>query len=397
MNSRKNIDIILFEDNQVLNFYPLIETRPVGELRTGIFTNTERWSRYIQGEIAHSTREYLREMYPMSAQTDVVYVNSRVIPNYRLVETISDIASGQALFQGDLLIASREKPELATEFERVEYSEELLLLNGITDLFSKNDQIIRLDFEHYRHKKSAVLPIGNTLIGSESELYLSPDAKVNASIINTETGPVFIGSGAEIMEGSMIRGPFVLGDHSTLKMGAKIYGATTIGPHCKVGGEVSNSVFTGYSNKAHDGFLGNSVLGEWCNLGADSNNSNLKNNYGSVTLWNAASGTFEDTGLTFCGLMMGDHSKCGINTMFNTGTVVGTACNLFGGNYMPRFIPSFSWGGSESLVEHDFEKAMETANRVLARRQMELDEVYKSLLREVFLNSRRFHTDKSKS
>ncbi len=394
MNTRKHINIVLFEDKNLLQFYPLIETRPMGELRMGIFTNAERWSKYVSGEISHLTRDYLRVMFPPAKSKEVFSVNGRVIPDYRLVETIANLKEFECLYQNDLLIAYKGTSENS---QRVEYEEELILLNHVTDLFSKNDLIIRRDFDHFRNKKSASLALGNTLIGSESDLYISPDAKVNASIINTESGPVFIGAGAEVMEGSMIRGPFVLGDHSTLKMGAKIYGATSIGPHCKVGGEVSNSILTGYSNKAHDGFLGNSVLGEWCNLGADTNNSNLKNNYTPVTLWNAVTGTFEDTQLTFCGLIMGDHSKCGINTMFNTGTLVGISCNLFGGGYMPRFIPSFSWGGEDSLVEYDFDKAMETSQRVLARRQMELDEDYKAVLKNVFDETRRYHTDKSKS
>jgi UDP-N-acetylglucosamine diphosphorylase/glucosamine-1-phosphate N-acetyltransferase len=332
-------------------------------------------------------------MFPSTKLLDTYSVNGRIIPDNRLVETIANLQESESLYQKDVLIAYKGNLENS---KRIDYEEEMLILNKITDLFSKNDLVIRSDFEFFRNKKSATLPLGNTLIGPESELYISSDAKVHASIINTESGPVVIGSGAEIMEGSMIRGPFVLGDHSTLKMGAKMYGATSIGPHCKVGGEVSNSIITGYSNKAHDGFLGNSVLGEWCNLGADTNNSNLKNNYGPVTLWSAITGTFEDTDLIFCGLIMGDHSKCGINTMFNTGTLVGTACNLFGGGYMPRFIPSFSWGGDNSLVEYDFDKAMETAERVLARRQMELDDDYRAVLKNVFDQSRRYHTDKSK-
>jgi UDP-N-acetylglucosamine diphosphorylase/glucosamine-1-phosphate N-acetyltransferase len=393
MSTKKHIHIVLFEDKDLLQFYPLIETRPVGELRIGIFTNAERWSKFVSGEVSHSTREFLRFMFPSTKLLDTYSVNGRIIPDNRLVETIANLQESESLYQKDVLIAYKGNLENS---KRIDYEEEMLILNKITDLFSKNDLVIRSDFEFFRNKKSATLPLGNTLIGPESELYISSDAKVHASIINTESGPVVIGSGAEIMEGSMIRGPFVLGDHSTLKMGAKMYGATSIGPHCKVGGEVSNSIITGYSNKAHDGFLGNSVLGEWCNLGADTNNSNLKNNYGPVTLWSAITGTFEDTDLIFCGLIMGDHSKCGINTMFNTGTLVGTACNLFGGGYMPRFIPSFSWGGDNSLVEYDFDKAMETAERVLARRQMELDDDYRAVLKNVFDQSRRYHTDKSK-
>ncbi|MDZ4750347.1 MAG: putative sugar nucleotidyl transferase [Flavobacteriales bacterium] len=395
MISRINISIELFEDEYLNQFYPLIETRPLGELRMGIYSNSERWMQFISGKVNHQTRLYLKSLFPPLAEEGALQVNACVIPDQRFADSVSVLKPNECLWQSGRVLASFVPLDKAKGIDlvNIEYEGDLIVLKHITDLFLLNDKVIRHDFENFRIRTGQTLSAGNILVGPDSNLFISPGAKVNASIINTETGPVYIGHGAEVMEGSMIRGPFVLGDHSTLKMGAKVYGATTIGPHCKIGGEVSNSVISGFSNKAHDGFLGNSVLGEWCNLGADTNNSNLKNNYGSVSLWNKVKGDFDDTGLIFCGLMMGDHSKCGINTMFNTGTVVSTCCNLFGGGYMPRFVPSFSWGGSEGLIQYNFEKAIETASMVMERRQMVLDQDYKEVLWKVFEES---HTDKIK-
>jgi UDP-N-acetylglucosamine diphosphorylase/glucosamine-1-phosphate N-acetyltransferase len=222
----------------------------------------------------------------------------------------------------------------------------------------------------------------NTVIGDQSLLFVEEGATVEASVINTKGGPVYIGRGAEVMEGCLIRGPFALGEGAQLKMGAKIYGATSVGPECRVGGEVNNSVIMGYSNKAHDGFLGNSVLGEWCNLGADTNNSNLKNTYGEVKAWSYADNAMTGTGLQFCGLIMGDHSKSGINTMFNTGTVVGVCANVFDGGFPPKHIPSFSWGGRDATA-YDFTKAVDTARRVMERRHVTLTPIEEAILRHV--------------
>jgi UDP-N-acetylglucosamine diphosphorylase/glucosamine-1-phosphate N-acetyltransferase len=220
-------------------------------------------------------------------------------------------------------------------------------------------------------------------LGKEN-IFLEPGAKIECATLNASTGPIYIGKDAEIMEGALIRGPFALCEHATLKMGTKIYGPTTIGPHSKVGGEVNNSVIFGYSNKAHDGFLGNSVIGEWCNLGADTNNSNLKNNYIEVKLWDYASGRFIPTGLQFCGLIMGDHSKSGINTMFNTGTVVGVSANIFGSGFPRNYIPSFSWGGAQGYITYHIDKALEVASQVMKRRDIKLDEIEQDILKHIF-------------
>jgi UDP-N-acetylglucosamine diphosphorylase/glucosamine-1-phosphate N-acetyltransferase len=261
-------------------------------------------------------------------------------------------------------------------------------VENVWDIFSKNGDAIKADFDLItRGRTSQPLSTSNTVIGDAKQIFLEEGAIVEASILNTNAGPIYIAKDSEIMEGSVVRGPFSLGEHAALKLSTKIYGPTTVGPHSKVGGEVNNSVIFAYSNKGHDGFLGNSVIGEWCNLGADTNNSNLKNNYGNVKLYNYAQDKMIDTGLQFCGLIMGDHSKCGINTMFNTGTVVGVGANIFGGGFPPTHIPSFSWGGADGMEEYKFDKMIETANRVYARRNLTVDAVEKDILEKVFKNT----------
>ena len=263
------------------------------------------------------------------------------------------------------------------------------MIDHVWDIFSKNGDAIKQDFDLItKNKTSLHLSKSNTVIGDPKLIFLEEGAIVEASILNTTAGPIYIGKDAEVMEGSMVRGPFALGEHSALKLGTKIYGPTTVGPHSKIGGEVNNSVIFGYSNKGHDGFLGNSVIGEWCNLGADTNNSNLKNNYSSVKLYNYSKKAMLDSGLQFCGLIMGDHSKCGINTMFNTGTVVGVGANIFGGGFPPTHIPSYSWGGADGMMEYQFEKMIETADRVFQRRNLFISELDISILRTIFTETK---------
>ena len=262
---------------------------------------------------------------------------------------------------------------------------DFLKINNSWDIFSLNAQAIQDDFTLLtKGRKSAILPNTNFVKGDKKNIFLEKGAKVDFAFLNAENGPIYIGKDTEIMEGSKVRGPFAMCEHSTLKMDAKIYGGTTIGPHCKVGGEVNNVVFFGYSNKGHDGFLGNSVVGEWCNFGADTNNSNLKNTYDNVRIYSIAEETFVNTGLQFCGLLMGDHSKTGINTMFNTGTVVGVSCNIFGSGYQRNFIPSFSWGGAQGLKPFNMKRAFEVATAVFKRRNIEFDPVEQDILTHVF-------------
>ncbi len=373
------MNLILFDGNRRNHLLPLTFTRPVADIRIGILTIREKWEKYF-GSSSTLTEEYLSGKFTVTYAADNILINSSVCPDEDLVKKIKELKTGEALSSENTLIAvalPKHKAETFKEddtdcFVKHSYTAKFLQVNNLWDIFQKNAEAIEADFKLLtKGRKSAKISSTNTLINAEN-IFLEEGAKVEASVINASSGPVYIAKDAEVMEGSLVRGPFALCEHSTLKMGAKIYGATTIGPHSKVGGEVNNSVIFGYSNKAHDGFLGNAVIGEWCNLGADSNNSNLKNNYAEVKLWNYAENTFVSTSSQFCGLIMGDHSKCGINTMFNTGTVVGVSCNIFGAGFPRNFVPSFSWGGANGFMNYSLDKALETAKLVMERRHIEL-------------------------
>ncbi len=373
------MNVILFDGSRRNHLLPLTFTRPVADIRIGILTIREKWEHYF-GKTSTLTEDYLSGKFPVNFSEHNILINSSVCPDEELVKQLKELKPNETLVAEDCLIAVSAPADKAKAFKenntegftQVIYTGKLLQVNTLWDIFQKNGEAIEADFKLLTQgRKSAKISETNTVIGPEN-IFLEEGAKVEASIINASGGRVYIAKDAEVMEGSIIRGPFALGEHSTLKMGAKIYGATTIGPHCKVGGEVNNSVIFGYSNKAHDGFLGNAVIGEWCNLGADTNNSNLKNNYAEVKLWNYAENTFVNTGTQFCGLIMGDHSKCGINTMFNTGTVVGVSCNIFGAGFPRNFVPSFSWGGANGFMIYSVVKALETAKLVMERRHIEL-------------------------
>ncbi|MFN6380453.1 MAG: GlmU family protein [Flavobacteriales bacterium] len=375
------MEAVLFEDHKWMNFLPLVYTRPVGELRIGIFTIAEKWSRALNMNVAHNSRQEMRGLFSFPSEKEQILINARCLPTPALTESILKLLPGEAIKKGDTIIASYPKNSEDTSYSNAkEWELECYILNQIPDIFTLNHVALELDAVAWaRTETHTVVSDSNKIIGDASKVLVAAGAKAEGCTFNTTNGPIIIDKDAEVMEGALIRGPFCLGEHSQIKMGAKIYGATTIGPHCKVGGEVSNSVIMGYSNKAHDGFLGNSVLGEWCNLGADTNNSNLKNNYSRVKIWNYESRDFVDTGLTFCGLIMGDHAKSGINTMFNTGTVVGPFANVFGGGFPPKYIPAFAWGGADGFENYDFQKAMQTAERVFARRSISLTKEYQEL------------------
>jgi UDP-N-acetylglucosamine diphosphorylase/glucosamine-1-phosphate N-acetyltransferase len=373
---------VLFEDQTWPNYLPLVYTRPVGDLRIGIYTIAEKWALALNCSVAHRTRGYLRELFPASAEKDILLINARVLPTEELVQALEELQEGEALVQGDFFIALKTDHESNDIGDsKKEFAGALLRIDRITDIFSKNGQAIHEDVSLWKNSNAFTHPDDSVrVIGDPSKVFISPSAQVVGCFLNTTDGPIIIDEDAEIMEGSMIRGPFYLGKHAGVKMGAKIYGPTTIGPYSKVGGEISNSVIQAYSNKGHDGFLGNSILGEWCNLGADTNNSNLKNNYSPVKIWNYTFNDYVDTGLTFCGLIMGDHSKSGINTMFNTGTVVGICANIFGAAFPDKHIPSFSWGGADGFEPYQLNKALETAQRMMARRNVSLTPEYIRML-----------------
>jgi UDP-N-acetylglucosamine diphosphorylase/glucosamine-1-phosphate N-acetyltransferase len=386
------MNYILFDDSTRNNLLPLTFTRPVADIRIGILTIREKWQRMLNAETSTRTEEYLQKKFPLEFAIDMdnIWINGGVCPNEKLLEEIVLLQPYHALLSGSTVIAANTgadrdfDAELKLNYTKFESHAKAVFIQNPWDIFSKNGDAIKSDFDLItKGRISFALSQSNQINGSEN-IFVEEGAKVECAILNASAGPIYIGKDAEVMEGSIIRGPFSLGEHSALKLGAKIYGPTTIGPHCKVGGEVNNSVIFGYSNKAHDGFLGNSVLGEWCNIGADSNNSNLKNNYAEVKLWNYTKERFVGTGLTFCGLIMGDHSKCGINTMFNTGTVVGVNANIFGSGFPRNFVPSFSWGGAAGFSTYKVKDAFEVASRVFERRSLVFDETEQEILSHVF-------------
>lgn len=386
------MNYILFDDNTRNDLLPLTYTRPVADIRVGILTIREKWEKVLGAKTSTKTEVYLSDKYPLvtSADTDNVWINGSFCPDKIMTEEIKTLGPNQSLSKGTIMIAINTgksktvKIDAVEGFKKLETQSQAMRIENVWDIFSKNEQAITADFELLtKGRKSKIISKTNQLIAPEN-IFLEEGAKVECAILNASAGPIYIGKDAEVMEGAIVRGHFALCEHSTLKMGAKIYGATTVGPHSKVGGELSNSVILGYSNKGHDGFLGNSVIGEWCNIGADSNNSNLKNNYSQVKLWNYQKEVFVNTGLTFCGLIMGDHSKCSINTMFNTGTVVGVNANVFGTGFPSNFVHSFSWGGISSASSYKLKKAVEVAKRVFERRSLVFDKTEEDILAHVF-------------
>lgn len=379
------MNVIFFETNRE-SLLPLVFAKPIAKLRVGITTIEEKWMDFLsvsEENISYQTAAYLSKKFKLNTAKENLFINSAFLPSPELVTFIkNELQHNEVLIYDDKIIAAKSSLEIfnSESFENIIDITDLKLISihSVTDIFTKNHQAIEQDFERLtKNKKSAKANPTNTIIGDN--IFIEEGATINGAILNSNFGAIYIGKNAEIMEGSLVRGPFALCESATLKMGAKIYGATTIGPHSKVGGEVSNSVIQGYSNKGHDGFLGNSILGEWCNLGADTNNSNLKNNYGEVKLWNYSSKKLENTGLQFCGLIMGDHTKCGINTMFNTGTVAGFSANIYGGGFQDKFIPSFSWGDNKKSTTYQLEKAIETAGKVMERRGVFLTDEDKSI------------------
>ncbi len=386
------MQFILFEGATRFRFLPFTHTRPVADIRCGILTMRERWELLLKASTATLTEPYLQAAFPFQSEADNTYINGAIFADSSLVMAISNLQPGQALLQDNSLIAFRsseiathgQEQELTKQYEPVLYTGFFQQLQHVWDIFTGNERAIKEDFALLTQGRlSQELPDYVTAL-NKNNIFIEPGAKIYPCIINADSGPVYIGKDAEIMDGCIIRGPFALGEHAVLKMGAKVYGGTTIGPGCKVGGEISNVVFFANSNKGHDGFLGNAIIGEWCNLGADTNCSNLKNNYDEVKIWDEYEHRSVKTGLQFCGLIMGDHSKCGINTMFNTGTVAGVSCNIYGSGFPEKFIPSFSWGGSEGMVAYNLDKAMDTANRMMIRRNKQLSAAEKAVLQYVF-------------
>ena len=383
------MNVILFDNNRV-NYYPLSFTRPIAYFRVGIFTIKEKWEQYYKS-VSVKTEDYLSAKFALKVQKDNLWIDARIFPSQALITELNSLRIGEALAKNGTIFAFRNSTFTRDKLNIIDSNASFNSIENLWDIFLDNDREINSDFEFLAKRKSQTLNQSNTLIGDK--IFIEKGAKVSCSILNTENGPIYIGKDAEIMEGSLVRGPFAMLNNSVLKMGSKIYGATTLGPFCKVGGEVSNAVFFGYSSKAHDGFLGNSVIGEWCNLGADTNNSNLKNDYAEVKLWNYETESFKNTGLQFCGLIMGDHTKCGINTMFNTGTVVGVSSNIFGSGFPRNFIPSFSWGGASGFSVYKLAKVFDVVEKVFARRKLKFDKVEKDILTHVYDMTKRYRNE----
>ncbi|MFN0214745.1 MAG: GlmU family protein [Saprospiraceae bacterium] len=398
------MNIILFDTDARNHLLPLTATRPMGEMRVGILTLREKWEFRLRGAASYITQEYLQEKYPIRIEDENLIVNGGVLPTSALCSRIETLGLNEALlFNGELIAARLNE----AQFESLLEEEELDQLQGLElgqdiplveitrpwDLVRLNGQALLDDFDLLTAGKSSV-PVSDTnrIIGPLSNLFLEKSVKMEYCTLNLSEGPIYIASNTEVMEGSMLRGPIAIGSDSIVKMGAKIYGPSTFGPGCRIGGELTRSIFFANSNKAHDGYLGDSVLGEWCNLGADTNNSNLKNNYSEVKLWDYETAGFEKTGQQFLGLIMGDHSKCAINTMFNTGTVVGAFANIYGAGFPRNFIPDFSWGGPDGYRTYKFADACETASIVMARRGQSFTELEKAILYHVYDLTARFRS-----
>jgi UDP-N-acetylglucosamine diphosphorylase/glucosamine-1-phosphate N-acetyltransferase len=388
------MNYILFDGDVRNALLPFTYTRPVADIRIGILTIREKWEKHLGFTTTTLTEEYLEARFPMVEMEANVMINASFCPTESLVDKITELNENEAIFKGEDVIAfytteSQEEVDFST-YKAIEFEEEIIQVKNTWDIFSKNDKAIQDDFNLITEGRiSEPIPETVNTINPEN-IFIEEGATLTFATLNASTGPIYIGKNALIMEGCLVRGSLALCENAVLKMGAKIYGATTVGPSCKVGGEVGNSVLFQNSNKGHEGYLGNSVLGEWCNLGADTNNSNLKNNYAEVKLWSYETERFAKTGLQFCGLIMGDHSKCGINTMFNTGTVVGVSANIFGTGFPRNFVPSFSWGGASGFTTYQLPKVFEVATTVMKRRNITFDETEKEILTHVFEESKKY-------
>ncbi|MCM4170927.1 glucose-1-phosphate thymidylyltransferase [Arenibacter sp. TNZ] len=391
------MNYILFDGTVRRALLPFTFTRPVADIRIGILTIREKWEKYLGSTITTITEDYLSERFPMVEMEENVLINASFLPNAELADLVANLRVNEAVFYGEDVIAfytaeTQDEVDFST-YTHIEFEGPVLRIENTWDIFSKNGEALQADFDLLTEgRKSAPISKTNSLV-NPANIFLEEGASVEYSILNANEGPIYLGKNSEVWEGNLIRGGFALCEKAVVKMGARIYGPTTVGPYSKVCGEISNTVIFGYASKGHEGYLGNSVLGEWCNIGADSNNSNLKNNYAKVRLWNYDTEKFEQTGLQFCGLMMGDHSKTAINTMFNTGTVIGVNCNIYVPGFPRNFIPSFSWGGASGFTTYQPNKAFEAAKVMMARRGVEFNEMDANILNHVFEESKQWRKD----
>ena len=383
------IDRLLFEDKNIIkDFFPFTFTRPSAELRAGVLTFAERWQRLLGiTQVDYLTVDYLQGKYPYTGVSEDVTLSiyANFLPTPRFLEQVRSLKLGESITYQGRTLAFLGKSITLSSIPPIEWEESLVLFEKPTDLFTYNDKAIDFDFELLtKGRTSAPLSPTNGFLGDKANLFIEEGAKVEFATLNCQKGKIYIGKDVEVMEGSHLRGSIALCEHATVNMGAKLYGATTIGPYSKVGGEISNSVIWGYSNKGHDGFLGNSVLGQWCNLGADTNVSNLKNTYNTIQLWDYQKGDYTSSGLQFCGVLMGDHSKTAINTQINSGTTIGVFANLFSAGFPSKYIPNFAWGASAE--KYRLEEAFAVAERVMARRGIAFDQKEQDILQWLFDN-----------
>lgn len=380
------MNLILFDDPVIrLNLLPFTFTRPVGAIRVGILTIAEKWKKWLNTSASYRTEDYLTSKFPLHQTGNNVLINGAICPDEMLAATVKALPEGYFLVKNNMLLAAHNPGAEMNSRNTIEYLHELTVIDKTWKIFRENGAQLRLDFKLLTQgRTSEAIKDKHTLVYGEENIFLEEGVYLRAAILNAENGPIYLGKNSIVQEGAIIRGAFAMLENSHVNMGAKVRGDVTVGPYSKIGGEVSNSVIFGYSNKAHDGYLGNSVIGEWCNIGAATNTSNLKNNYDLIKLWNHADQNFVETGLQFCGLMMGDHSKSAINTTFNTATVVDVSANIFGEGFPRTYVPSFAWGGSRGFVTFQLDKALETASRVMARRDAAMKEVDKEILLHVF-------------
>ncbi|MEO6729231.1 MAG: GlmU family protein [Candidatus Dojkabacteria bacterium] len=386
--------IIFFDDQSRESLFPLTFTRPVADLRIGILKISEKWTKLFEGETSYLTADYLQVKFPLINSEQQLYINGSICPTKELVNSLKNLKEGEVLKHGEICVGAKSILKVSSfkeleSLEQVVFDGDLFQICYPEDVFKNNDREIRADFQLITAGRvSKKLSQTNTVIGDE--IFVEEGVQAECCSFNTQNGPIYLGKNAQVWEGTHIRGALALCHDAQIKMGAKIYGATTIGPYSRVGGEINNSVIWGNSSKGHDGYLGNAVLGEWCNIGADSNNSNLKNNYAEVKLWDYATERFRKTGLQFCGLIMADHAKCGINTMFNTGTVVGVGANVFGTGFPRNFVADFAWGGPHGFEVYTLNKMFETTAKVFERRNKEFDQTEKDILTELFNQTEKY-------
>lgn len=394
------MQLCFFEDAELTTFHPLTLSRPTDDLRVGILTIAQKWEHALgTSECNRILRPKLKGVFEQGTISDdqsCIWINSRYLPTHDLINKINDLSEGQCLKSGKTIIAAKTDSQSSSKWLKTgspDFNNHFILetadslsISNLWDLFQLNGSEIAHDLEWMDLNTNSDVQISDhAIFENRDAIHIHDGATIEAGcVLNATKGPIYIGKNATIMSGSHIRGPVAICDNATIKMGAKIYGDTTIGPVCKVGGEINNSIFHSYSNKGHDGFVGNSLIGQWCNLGADTNTSNLKNNYSPVRITDWKSRQEVETGQQFFGTVMGDHSKTAINTQLNTGTICGVSCNIFSNDFPPKLIPSFSWVGSNVIQTYRLEKAFEAMEAMMARRNVELTDEYKQMMNIIF-------------